>query len=160
MRLFHAIAAGNVSLAASCSAAAALAAELSTNRPHQADTAVGEAIRAEVDKARAWLTAGDYSKAEAVLRLALGSADRDPDEYVRSLRNGLADLLREEGRFAEARQFYTSVLNAPGVTVYTRQQILTRLSGPIADLDGSGSQSGALAVEQNGSGRHHGGARQ
>jgi tetratricopeptide (TPR) repeat protein len=118
-------------LAVSLAGAVVLPAEeLSTNRPIQMDAALAAAIRAEVEKARAYMATGEYGKAEASLRLALAST---PDaDYIRSLRNGLADLFREEGRFTEARPLYTAVLSSPGVR---QRQRFDALSG-IADLDG------------------------
>lgn len=104
------------------------AAELSTKQ----QAASVASLRTEVDKARDFLEKGEYAKAEASLRLALGSAT--DENTVRSVRNALADLFREEGRLTESRPLYTSVLNAPGVTP---RQKFDALSG-LADLEGLG----------------------
>jgi tetratricopeptide (TPR) repeat protein len=106
------------------------------------------AVRAEVEKARDFLAQGEYAKAEGSLRLALGSAT--DENTVGSVRNALADLLREEGRLTESRPLYDSVLNAPGVTP---RQKFDALAG-LADLDGlahnpelaSGKYQEAIAV--------------
>jgi hypothetical protein len=82
-------------------------------------------------KARTFLATGEYANAERSLRLALVAAADDP-ESNRTVRTALADLLREEGRGTESRQFYTDVLNASGATV---RQKLDSYAG-LADLDG------------------------
>jgi len=122
-----------VFLAISSGAAAALsAAETGTESflPAQPQTTPQVSVRAEAMKAGEYLATGEYGKAEASLRSALRSATDEDD--IRTLRNVLADLLREEGRFTESRPMYNSVLHSPGVTP---RQKFDALAG-IADLDG------------------------
>ena len=88
-------------------------------------------IHDNVARARTFLASGAYADAERSLRLALVAAARDP-ESSRTVRTALADLMREEGRGTEARQFYDDVLNASGVTL---QQKFDSFCGK-ADLDG------------------------
>jgi tetratricopeptide (TPR) repeat protein len=73
---------------------------------------------------------GDYQAAERVLREWLGS---EPVGSVSRLmvQNTLADLLREEGRRAEARQLFSQIVDAPGVTPQHRLNALIGL----ADVD-------------------------
>ena len=73
---------------------------------------------------------GDYQAAERVLREWLGS---EPVGSVSRLmvQNTLADLLREEGREAEARRLFSQIVDAPGVPPPLR---LSALIG-LADAD-------------------------
>jgi hypothetical protein len=73
---------------------------------------------------------GDYWAAERVLREWLGS---EPVGSVSRpmVQNTLADLLREEGRPAEARQLFSQIVDAPGAPPQLRLNALIGL----ADVD-------------------------
>ena len=73
---------------------------------------------------------GDYRAAERVLRewLPLEAAGSESRLMVQ---NSLADLLREEGRNAEARQLFNQIVDSPGVMP---QQRLSALIG-LASVD-------------------------
>jgi tetratricopeptide (TPR) repeat protein len=106
------------------------AAELSTTTPRPDPVAPNLSARAEVLKAKGYLATGEYSKAEGSLRAALASAETV--EAARTVRNALADLLREEGRLAEARPIYSDVLAS---TDASPRQKFDALMG-VADIDG------------------------
>ena len=74
--------------------------------------------------------AGDYAEAEALLREALGVRDPDPDSTAK-IRYSLADLLREEGRDAEARQLFLETLRQDEISPKQRMNALMGL----AELD-------------------------
>lgn len=74
--------------------------------------------------------AGDYTDAEALLREALRIADPDPDSTA-NIRYSLADLLREEGRGAEARQLFLETFHQDDVS---SKQRLNALMG-LAEID-------------------------
>jgi tetratricopeptide (TPR) repeat protein len=84
--------------------------------------------------------AGDYARAEALLREALGVRDPDPDSAAK-IRYRLADLLREEGRVTEARQLFLETLHQGDVSP---KQRLNALMG-LAEIDGQADdrESGA-----------------
>jgi tetratricopeptide (TPR) repeat protein len=73
---------------------------------------------------------GDYARAETLLREAL--AVKNPDlNSVDMIRNALGDLLREQGRFNEARSLLSASLHRDGVAWQQRVNALTGL----ADMD-------------------------
>jgi tetratricopeptide (TPR) repeat protein len=73
---------------------------------------------------------GDYQAAERVLREWLGSEPVGSESRL-MVQNTLADLLREEGRGAEARQLFSQIVDAPGVNLQLRLNALIGL----ADVD-------------------------
>ena len=74
--------------------------------------------------------AGDYTRAETLLREALGASNPESDS-IGTIRNSLADLLREEGRGAEARELFAESLQQEGVA---RTQRINAMIG-LAEID-------------------------
>jgi tetratricopeptide (TPR) repeat protein len=74
--------------------------------------------------------AGDYARTEALLReaLAANNPDRNSADMIR---NALGDLVREEGRFREARSLLAETLRQDGAAWQQRVNALTGL----ADID-------------------------
>jgi tetratricopeptide (TPR) repeat protein len=70
---------------------------------------------------------GDYQAAERVLREWLGSEPVGSESRL-MVQNTLADLLREEGRRAEARQLFTQIVDAQGATPQLRLSALIGLA--------------------------------
>ncbi len=73
---------------------------------------------------------GDYTRAESLLREALGVHNNDPDS-AENIRNSLADLLREEGRSSESRELFSASLQRAGASWEQRVNALIGL----ADID-------------------------
>lgn len=71
--------------------------------------------------------AGDYARAEVLLREALGVPDPDTNSTGR-IRNNLGDLLREQGRITEARQLYLDTLQQEDVSSKQRMNALIGLA--------------------------------
>jgi tetratricopeptide (TPR) repeat protein len=88
--------------------------------------------------------AGDYAQAEALLREALGVRDPDPDSTAK-IRYSLADLLREEGRVAEAQQLFLETSHQDDVS---SKQRLNALMG-LAEIDGQADDREAGAKKWN-----------
>ena len=86
--------------------------------------------------------AGDYAQAEALLREALGVRDPDPDSTAK-IRYSLADLLREEGRIAEARQLFLETSHQDDVS---SKQRLNALMG-LAEIDRQADDRGSRRQE-------------
>jgi tetratricopeptide (TPR) repeat protein len=77
------------------------------------------------------LKEGDYSGGEIAFREAL-AIPATSEGITTNLRNGLGDLLREEGKEGEARTLFNRVLSSPDITW---QQQLTSIMG-LAAMDG------------------------
>ncbi|MGA2711615.1 MAG: tetratricopeptide repeat protein [Bryobacteraceae bacterium] len=89
--------------------------------------------------------AGDYARAEIFLREALGVSNLDPDSAA-MVRTVLADLLREQGRVAEARGLFLETVNhREGVL---SKNLVNALIG-LAEIDGKAGDREASAKEWN-----------
>jgi len=84
--------------------------------------------------ANLYRTTGDYSGAERLLREALVSPACDPESRG-LIRNNLADLLREEGRNAEALPLFQESIGSIGSGTVSWRQRAGALIG-LADIDG------------------------
>ncbi len=71
--------------------------------------------------------AGDYARAELLLREALSASNHDR-ESKEVIRNNLGDLLREEGRGPEARALFLDALAEPEVSWLQRANALSGLA--------------------------------
>jgi len=75
-----------------------------------------------------YLRVGDYNHAEQGFREAIG-ARTGSEVLTIDLRNGLGDLLREEGKDVEARDLFNSVLNMPNLGWAQRLAAIMGLAG-------------------------------
>lgn len=87
-------------------------------------------VVAAADLANLYRNAGDYPKAEQVLREVLAQPCTDA-EVAGLVRNNLADLLREEGRADEAEPLFQQSIDSAGVSSRQRAGALIGL----ADID-------------------------
>ena len=87
---------------------------------------------------------GDYAAGESLLREALGACTADLGS-ADAIRNSLADLMREEGRFLEARNLFLLSLRHDDISW---QQRANALAG-IADIDRELGNHEASANEWN-----------
>lgn len=98
----------------------------------------------EASLADLYRDAGDYGRAEALLREALAVPNENPD-LTDGVRNNLADLLREEGRSGEARQLFALSLERSEISW---QQRINALAG-LADLNRRSGNRNASEKEWN-----------
>lgn len=87
---------------------------------------------------------GDYGRAETFLREALGASTGNP-RAADVVRNGLADLLREEGQSAEARELFLVSLHHDGLSWPEHINALVGL----ADIDRQSGDRETSAREWN-----------
>jgi len=87
-------------------------------------------INQHVHRVESLRNAGDYQAAECALREWLASETAGTRTYT-MIQDALGDLLREEGRNAEARELFNEVLRSPAATAEYR---ITALLG-LADVD-------------------------
>src|SRR6202041_1701806 len=87
---------------------------------------------------------GGYARGGALLREGLGVRDPDPESTAK-IRYSLADLLREEGRVAEARRLFLETLQQDDVS---SKQRLNALMG-LAELDRQDNDREAGAKKWN-----------
>jgi tetratricopeptide (TPR) repeat protein len=99
---------------------------------------------ASSDLADVYRTMADYPRAERLLREALVSPSDDADARA-ILRNNLADLLREEGRSAEAQPLFRESLNLGAISWTQRVGALIGL----ADIDNQNGEWAASIDQWN-----------